>query len=156
MNPKSYSGQRSKITALTPARVTEPRCRRCYSQSCSSPASGPTDFIVFKQFIIPIVRATSYNVSQRIMELDGHFYEERNFILRFLTFLLLSNQNIASIWKRSIIIRHTGKWELTLRRAKEKTQLFSKSELSNIDRVDSVARVDMFLSQRQDSIIGSC
>lgn len=83
MNPKSYSGQRCKISARPPARVTEPRCRRCYSQGCSSAASGRIHYIVFKQFIIPIVRATSYNVSQRIMELDGHFYEERNFILRF-------------------------------------------------------------------------
>jgi len=39
MNSKSYSGQRCTITALPPARVTEPRWRRCYSQRCSSPAS---------------------------------------------------------------------------------------------------------------------
>jgi len=30
MNPKAYSGQRCKITARPSARVTEPRCRRCY------------------------------------------------------------------------------------------------------------------------------
>jgi len=57
MNSKSYSGQRCTITTRPSARVTEPRCRRCYSQGCSSPASRHINFIVFKQFIIPIVRA---------------------------------------------------------------------------------------------------
>jgi hypothetical protein len=79
----------------------------------------------------------------------------RNGILpEVLTFLLLSNQNIATIWKGNVIIRHTGKWQNTLRQGKEK-QVALQSKLSYIDRVNCLSCADVFLSQRQNTIIES-